>query len=131
MKRAIARPWVVHARRAQTRYRDRLGPESAAAMAFYSLLTVIPTLVFVMAGVGLALSYLQPDLMVDVQEWFANRLGNQDLAQRVLKEAAGVVEAAGAGNREHLWTAVKLMVGTGALMAWGGGNWLRHIRRAL
>ncbi|MDR1823966.1 MAG: YihY/virulence factor BrkB family protein [Bifidobacteriaceae bacterium] len=130
LERLTARPWVRHVRRAQARYRDRLGPESAAAMAFYSLLTVIPTLVFAMTAVAFALGNYRPDLIEDFQVWFANRLGDEDLSARILKEVAGVVEVTD-GSREHLWTAVKLMVGTAVLMAWGGGNWLRHIRRSL
>ncbi|MDR1808743.1 MAG: YihY/virulence factor BrkB family protein [Propionibacteriaceae bacterium] len=125
-----ARPVVLHVRRAALRYRHRLGPESAAAMAFFSILTVVPTLVF--AAIGAALLVTGP-----IQRWLAGLLDDSGLSTTILVQLTGGVCAWDAETQAmgcdlaNPWAITKLVLGAVILVGYSGGNWMRHLARAL
>jgi uncharacterized BrkB/YihY/UPF0761 family membrane protein len=106
-------------------------------MAFFSILTVIPTLVFVAIGTGLVLAVVRSDLLTPVQNWLAGILDDAGLSRSILQGVTGTVctwDEAGSGAHCDIrgaWDVIKLSLGAVVLVAYSGGNWLRHLRRAL
>lgn len=56
----------------------------AAAMAFFSILAMVPVLMFVFAGVGFALTVIRPDLLGEVQIFVVDNLSAGPLQDQVL-----------------------------------------------
>jgi membrane protein len=124
-------PAVLHVRRAQRRYRDRMGSESGAAMAFFSILTVIPTLVFIAMGAGLVLTIIRPDLLAPVQNWLGHLLGSFDTSETIVEKVTATVWDWNQDSQQELRQVVLLLGSAVVLVGYSGGNWLRHLRRAL
>ena len=68
MARAAARskPWVAHLLRAVERFTNRLGNQFGAAITYFSVLALVPILLFAFAVLGFVLTVLRPDLIDDV-----------------------------------------------------------------
>ena len=56
----------------------------AAAMAFFSILAMVPVLMFVFAGVGFVLTVIRPDLLGEVQIFVVDNLSAGPLQDQVL-----------------------------------------------
>ncbi len=60
-------PLVAHVLRMNTRYVTRLGNQFAGAITYFSLLAMVPILMFVFSACGFTLTVLRPDLLEQVQ----------------------------------------------------------------
>lgn len=60
---AVSRPGPAHLLRAIERFNLRLGNQSAAAMTYFLVLSMIPISMFTFAGLGFVLDVLRPDLI--------------------------------------------------------------------
>ncbi|WP_028708414.1 YhjD/YihY/BrkB family envelope integrity protein [Propionicicella superfundia] len=121
VERVLANPVVAHVRRANERFITRLGNQSAAAIAYFSVLSMVPILMFAFAVVGATLTVFRPDLLAELQDLIAVYLpASDDLGGRV---QAVVVQAL------ENWRAVGI-VGLGTGM-WSGANWAKNLKRAI
>ncbi|MFT3886719.1 MAG: YihY/virulence factor BrkB family protein [Arachnia sp.] len=106
LERIKRHPVVAHALCANARFTERLGPQLAGAITYFSVLSIVPMLMFVFAIVGMTLTVLRPDMLADLTAQI-----HQALGQGGLGEAAGGEES----------IAEKLTgVITGALLNWRG-----------
>lgn len=60
-------PAVAHVLRMNTRYATRLGNQFAGAITYFSLLAMVPILMFAFSACGFTLTVLRPDLLQRVQ----------------------------------------------------------------
>ena len=60
-------PAVAHVLRMNTRYTTRLGNQFAGAITYFSLLAMVPILMFALSACGFTLTVLHPDLLERVQ----------------------------------------------------------------
>jgi len=60
-------PAVAHVLRMNTRYATRLGNQFAGAITYFSLLAMVPILMFAFSACGFTLTVLRPDLLERVQ----------------------------------------------------------------
>lgn len=119
--KVLAHPLVAHVIRANDRFNTRLGNQSAAAISYFSVLSLVPILMFAFAVVGAVLTVFRPDLLAELQDLIMQYLpASDDLGPRV----QGLVTQA-LGN----WQAVGL-VGLVAGM-WAGANWAKNLKRAI
>jgi membrane protein len=82
LARLKQRPWVAHLLRAGTRYTTRLGSQFAAAITYFSVLAVVPTLMFIFAVAGFVLTVARPELLLPLATAAADAVGAADRATR-------------------------------------------------
>lgn len=79
-----ASPAGAHLLRGYFRYMNRLGNQLSAAMAFFSILAIVPVLMFAFAAVGFTLTVLRPDLLGQVQIFLVDNLSAGIVQNQVL-----------------------------------------------
>ncbi|WP_051297690.1 YhjD/YihY/BrkB family envelope integrity protein [Brevibacterium album] len=62
-QKLMRRPAVVHLRQTLTRYGERLGNQFAAAITYFLVLALVPTLMFALSALGFFLDVVRPELM--------------------------------------------------------------------
>ncbi|GAA4901957.1 hypothetical protein GCM10025789_20730 [Tessaracoccus lubricantis] len=120
IEKVTNKPVVAHAMAANERYGQRLGPQFAAAVTYFTVLSMVPILMFAFAMLGLTLTVLRPDLMEQVQTAIVDQLGED-----------GVAKDIGEFIKETLsgWRGV---FGIGLLTAaYSGSNWAGNLKRAV
>ena len=100
MKRRLdaikANPTVAHLLRAQVRFGNRMGNQFAAAITYFSVLALVPILMFAFSVLGMTLTVLRPDWMDQVSNLLVENLsgdtGHQlsDLILEYLRNWRGV-----------------------------------------
>ncbi len=114
-----ARPGVAHLIRAGERSSDRLSGQFAAAITYFSFLSLVPILMVGFSIAGFVLSS-QPDLLVSLKGEVTSLLPSEDLASSVGK----LIDTA---------VSQSLAVGIVGLLvaAYSGLNWMGNIREAV
>lgn len=80
LNRIIDRPVVSHLLSANKRYGERLGSQFAAGVAYYSVLSLIPVLMFTFSILGLTLTVLRPEMLDSLKLTIHDELGTNELA---------------------------------------------------
>lgn len=115
------RPLVAHLLRTVDRFTVRGGSQFAAAIAYFSVLSLVPILMLAFSGLGLALTVFFPDYLAYLEDWLNRNLGGYgDLGQTVLN-----IVSTSLSN----WAAIGL-VGL-AISFWSGANWMGNLKRAV
>lgn len=112
-------PAVAHALAANERYNKRLGPQFAAAVTYFSVLSMVPILLFAFAMLGMTLTVLRPDLMPVVQDLVKEQLGEVPAAESI----TGFIEKTLSGWRVYLGASL-------LTAAYSGSNWVGNLKRA-
>lgn len=114
------KPAVAHALAANERYNMRLGPQFAAGITYFSVLSMVPILMFAFAALGMTLTVIRPELMDDVQRMIDATLSDQKLSDTV----GSVITTA-----FQQWASI----GTIALVTavYSGSNWVGNLKRAI
>ena len=108
MRKFLKNPAVKRLTTISERYKRRHGPQHAAAITYFSVLTLVPVLMLAGAATGFTLAVLRPD-------WF--HLGSTDLA----KKAVDVLQ-----NAIKNWYG---LAGTALIAAvYSGSNWVGNLR---
>ncbi|WP_341728286.1 YhjD/YihY/BrkB family envelope integrity protein [Brooklawnia sp.] len=79
-----ASPVGSHLLRSFFRYLNRLGNQLSAAMAFFTVLALVPVLMFAFAAVGFTLTVLRPDLLGAVQIFIVDNLSAGPVQDQIL-----------------------------------------------
>lgn len=119
LEKMKAVPWIAHLVRMQERFATRLGSQFAAAVTYFSVLSMVPVLSFGFAILGLTLTVIRPDLLDQVDVLITDRLQGNDLGPQIV----GVI-------RDALknWPAV---MGISLLtVAWAGAGWVANLKSA-
>lgn len=116
------KPGVPHLLRAVERYFARLGSEFAAAITYFSVLAVIPILLFLFSLAGLFLTVLRPELLVPVANTVADAIGSADPATREqIRELIG--------NTLSNWRATSVV--TLLTAVYSGAGWMGNLKNAV
>ncbi|SDL74026.1 YhjD/YihY/BrkB family envelope integrity protein [Tessaracoccus oleiagri] len=115
-------PPIAHLLAANTRFNVRLGPQFAGAVTYFSVLSLVPILMFSFAMLGMTLTVLRPDMLASVQREITELLsgGTGDLGEQV----AGVVE-----NALNNWRGIGIFALLTA--AYSGSGWVGNLKKAV
>jgi membrane protein len=83
-------PAVAHVLRMNTRYATRLGNQFAGAITYFSLLAMVPILMFAFSACGFTLTVLRPDLLERVQAAIMIQL--QGAPENLQAQLTGLIE---------------------------------------
>ena len=78
LQRLKGKPWVAHLLRAVERFLNRLGNQFGAAITYFSVLALVPILLFAFAVLGFVLTVLRPDLIDNAVAAFADAVVTLD-----------------------------------------------------
>ena len=120
LKRVMGSAWVAHLGRAIDRYTSRLGDQFAAAITYFSVLAIIPILMFAFAILGLTIEVLRPDLALTLVQVISERLESASGARQITDALMVTLRS---------WRGVLLF---GLLSAgYAGSGWVANIRQAI
>jgi len=114
------RPLVAHVLRTVDRFNVRGGGLFAAAIAYFSVLSLVPILMLAFSVLGLVLTVIDPSLLVVIAARLTEALGGfGDLGVKVLKVMTDAL------NNWATTLGVGLVLGS-----WTGANWIGNLKRA-
>lgn len=118
--RILTTPWIAHVMRAVQRFGNRLGSQFAAAITYFSVLAVVPILMFSFAVVGLTLVELKPELMDVVKRQVLTIISDASAKQNI----EGLIDKA-----LRSWATVGIVGLVTALYA--GLGWVGNLKQAV
>lgn len=115
------RPWIAHLLRAQERFSQRLGSQFAAAITYFSVLSMVPILMFAFSVLGLTVTVIRPEWMQTIQAAIDAQLkGSPDLSETIGKVV---------NNALQNWGTVGVI---GVLTAgYSGVGWVANLKSAV
>lgn len=122
LARMKEKPWVAHLLRAVQRYGSRLGAQFAAAVTYFSVLALVPVLLFAFSVAGFLLTVARPDLLGPAAAAVSGVLGGTDAAtqQKILELVRSTLSN---------WKGVGVV---GLLSAvYSGAGWMGNLRKAV
>lgn len=135
------RPLVAHVLRTIERFNTRGGTQLAAAIAYFSILSMVPILMLAFSALALTLTVLMPDALHSITAWIEEYItsvmgpvatdpsvtpepGSSDPAANLTAQILTVIEGA-----LHNWAAIGI-IGL-AIGFWFGSNWVGNLKRAV
>ena len=121
-ERISANPVVAHLLRAFERFGSRLGSQFAAAIAYFSVVSLVPILMLCFSALGLTMTVFFPQALADLEQLIQDNLSEQN--QIAGDQLSDIVT-----NAMHDWAAIGL-IGLAAAL-WIGSNWIGNLKRAI
>ena len=122
VERLKNKPWVAHLLRAVERFNNRLGTQFGAAITYFSILALVPILLFAFALLGFVLTVLRPELIDDAVAAFSGATGLLDPStqQQLVAQITDTLSN---------WRGVGIV----ALLAavYSGAGWMGNLKNAL
>lgn len=115
-------PWIAHILRMLTRFKTRLGNEFAAGITYFSVLALVPILMFLFAGAGFTLTVLRPELLDQFKTLIFDQL--KSAPEGLQNQVGGIIDTALSN-----WRSVGVVGILSAMYA--GGNWVAHLKSAV
>lgn len=116
------RPQVAHLLRTIARFNERLGSQFAGAITYFSVLALVPVLMFAFSILGFFLVEVRPDLIEQVVNQVSGLLGGFDEATR--QKLISLID-----NTLRNYTAVGIV---GLLSAaYSGAGWIGNVKKAV
>ncbi|MFT4110762.1 YhjD/YihY/BrkB family envelope integrity protein [Propionicimonas sp.] len=120
-ERFSKRPFVAHLLRAVERFNIRGGIQLAAAITYFSVLSLVPILMLAFSALGLTLTVFRPELLGQIEGWLRGQLdADSDLGKNVYTIINGALTN---------WASIALP-GL-AIMIWVGSGWVGNLKRAV
>lgn len=121
-KRFVDRPGVAHLLRANTRFTSRLGTQFSAAVTYFSVLAIVPIVLFAFSVVGFVLTVVNPGALGFVLSQLSGAL--QPFGASASRRVLALVE-----NALRHWAAPGII---GLLSAmYSGAGWAGNLRDAV
>lgn len=114
------KPWIAHLWRMQERFTARLGNQFAGAITYFSVLSIVPVLMFGFSMLGMVLTVLRPDLLDYVRDLITHEFEGNPLGTQVI----GIME-----NALQNWATLSIVAV--AIFAWSGANWVANLKSAI
>jgi membrane protein len=122
LERLKQKPWVEHLLRAVERFLNRLGNQFGAAITYFSVLALVPILLFAFAVLGFVLTVLRPELIDNAVALFTDAVGTLDPSdQRQL--------AAQISDTLSNWRGVGIVALLAAI--YSGAGWMGNLKNAI
>lgn len=122
VKKILAHPTVAHILRMNARFTNRLGMQFAGAVTYFSVLAMVPILMFAFAIAGMTLTEFRPDLLDGLK---ASVTGLIQGAPGDVTDRIGDVIDEAANN----WRGIGLV---GLLsLAYAGSGWVKNLKSAV
>lgn len=120
-KQFSERPFVAHLLRAVERFNVRGGAQLAAAIAYFSVLSLVPILMMVFSVLGFTATVFRPELLGIIEDWInANLPKNSPMGPNLYDLVYGALTN---------WAGIGL---TGLLVTmWVGSGWVGNLKRAV
>lgn len=112
---------IAHLLAANDRYNKRLGPQFAAAITYFSVLSLVPILMFAFAVMGWTVSVLRPELMDTITGTIRAMFGDENTTGDSISTAIQY-----ALNK---WNEVGILAVLTA--GYSGSNWVGNLKRAV
>jgi len=119
--RVRANPVVAHWIAAVQRFNERLGPLFAAAITYFSVLSMVPVAMVAFAALGLTLTVFLPDQYEALERWIRETVSGPGSAG---DQVVQVIEGALSN-----WGSVGVVGLVSAL--WAGATWVKRLRAAI
>ena len=117
MRKFLKTPAVKRFTSISERYKRCHGPQHAAAITYFSVLTLVPVLMLAGAATGFTLAVLRPDWFHLLSDGIVNVLGSTDLAKKTVDVLQNAIEN---------WYG---LAGTALIAAaYSGSNWVGNLR---
>jgi membrane protein len=115
------RPFVAHLLRAVDRFNVRGGVQLAAAIAYFSVLSLVPILMLAFSGLGLTLTVLRPEALGQIEQWIHAQLAaDSALGKPIYDVIAGQL---------NNWASIGVF---GLLITiWVSSGWVGNLKRAV
>ena len=120
VERVKRHPLVAHALYANQRFQERLGPQFAGAITYFSVLSLVPVLMFVFAMLGMTMTVLRPDLLYQLTREIRGALGDSAMTEPLVDIVTTSLVS---------WRSVTTWALLGA--GWAGSRWAGHLKRAV
>ncbi|HHV22284.1 MAG TPA: hypothetical protein GXZ30_12255 [Propionibacterium sp.] len=122
VQQILAHPAVAHVLRMNARFTNRLGMQFAGAVTYFSVLAMVPILMFAFAIAGMVLTEFRPDLLVTLKDSVINLI--EGAPEDVTATIGDVIEEA-ASN----WAGIGIF-GLASL-AYAGSGWIKNLKSAV
>lgn len=119
VRRVMEWAWVQHLLRALGRFGSRLGSQFAAAITYFSVLAIVPILMFAFSVFGFTIDVLRPDLIPAVTDWINTTIGIPGGSK-----VAGLVV-----DTLKNWRGTTIVALLGA--AYAGAGWVGNVQQAI
>lgn len=113
------KPWVQHILAALNRYTSRLGPQFAAAVTYFSILSMVPVLMFSVSALGFTLTVLRPDLLDSVMQSIRDAAGSGDAGDTIGQAVDDVL------RQWRSFTTIAILTAL-----YTGSGWVGNLKRA-
>lgn len=115
------RPAIAHLLRAVERFSSRLGSQFAAAITYFSVLSMVPILMFGFAVLGMTVTVLRPDWLGQIQDAInAQFASSTDLGPKINQIIETALNSWGTVGAVGLLTAM-----------WSGAGWVASLKSAV
>lgn len=113
-------PTAAHLWRTNDRFNNRLGNQFAGGITYFSVLAVVPVLMFAFSGLGFVLTRIRPVWLRQVKEIITRNVYAGPLRDTILTYVDRYL---------YNWQAVGLVAVVVAL--WAGGGWVGNVKSAI
>ncbi|RLP06871.1 YihY/virulence factor BrkB family protein [Propionibacterium australiense] len=111
---------VAHLWRTNERFNNRLGNQFAGGITYFSVLAVVPVLMFAFSGLGFVLTRIRPSWLVQVKEIITRNVYSGPVRDTILSYVDQYL---------YNWQAVGLVATAVAL--WAGAGWVGNVKGAI
>ncbi|MBE6477910.1 MAG: hypothetical protein E7Z97_07585 [Propionibacteriaceae bacterium] len=120
LTRAARNPVVAHLWRTNERFNNRLGNQFAGGITYFSVLAVVPVLMFAFSGLGFVLTRIRPSWLAQVKELIGRNVTAGPVRDTILTYVDQYL---------YNWQAVGLVAIAVAL--WAGAGWVGNVKGAI
>lgn len=120
LQRLMEKPFVARLLRANDRFTERLGNQFAAAVTYFSILSIVPVLMFAFSMLGMTLTVFRPDLLDSIEALITKEFENNPIGSQII----GVMNQALSN-----WASLGIVALV--VFAWAGANWVANLKSAI
>ncbi|MGC3993468.1 MAG: YhjD/YihY/BrkB family envelope integrity protein [Propionicimonas sp.] len=112
---------VAHVLRAVERFNVRGGAQLAAAIAFFSVLALVPIIMLAFSALGLILTVFRPDALADLEKLIEQQLTtNSNLGESLYRVIVSALNS---------WASLSIIAL--GIIIWVGSSWVGNLKRAV
>lgn len=120
LDKILKAPVVQHLMAANQRYGQRLGPQFAAAVTYFSILSMVPILLFAISVTGFTVTVVYPDMWGQIEQMIRNSIGGGEQGATIGEAVRYALEQ---------WPSFGIV----AILSAGytGSGWVKNLKQAV